>query len=243
MEKGFTKINEGNCYLLKTFNGKYFQEYVDNGYISLYGLAKERDYVTFTNGLKLADYIVIPNHNNKKVSIGQITSTPQTVENKLIRQVNWLKTIPTKDLSPLYRYLKQNRQIILINDIFDDIIRFVYPSYYKDEKYHFVINITNQTGIPFKSLYGLYDIILSEISDEDIEIKTVLKSPGMIELITAKLETIILIMKLIKEIIILGKKVIDKNKDEALMKKYYNHQVDKLSIEIPDFTDFDNFNS
>lgn len=247
MDHSIIKIKDVNCFLIKTNNGKYYHDYLDNGYIGIYSgkisiKNKERDYFTFTNDLNIGDYVLITSHKNKMISIGRITSPPQVEDNHPIRMVTWLKTIEIKDLFSLYRYLKQNKLIIKINDFIDDILRITHPIFYKDDKYHLVITITNQAGIPFKSLCGFYDILLSEVGDQQVEVKTVLKSPGIIELITEKLEVIILIIKLVKLIVSLANKAKDKS-NEKLIQKYYANQVDRLQIEIPDFTDFDNFNS
>lgn len=235
---------KSNYYLIKTNNGYYYQNYINNNIVSLYSLQvndnleinkphKKKELEIFINELSLNDYVLIPNYRNRLISIGQITSNYFLKDQNIYRKVKWLKTLKINDLLLLSKYLSLNKTIIKINDLDYLIDRNVYQYFIKDHFYHIIIAVKQEENILCKSLYGLYDLLLSDIDKQELQIKVSLESPGIIELISENLDVIIAIIKVIKLIHLLTKK--EKINDEKIKQKYEEYEIDKLKLECPNF--------
>lgn len=194
---------------------------------------KLKELKLFAYEVSLGDIVLIPNYRNRLITIGEVTSDYFLENNQIYRKVNWIKTISINDISLLSKYLHIQANIINISDLFFEIDRNLYQYYIKNNIYHIIIKVKQKDNILCKSLYGLYDLLLSRISDKNLQIKISVQSPGIIELISDNLDVIITIIKILKLINLLTKK--KKIADESIKEKYDKYEIDKLQLECPNF--------
>lgn len=245
----FPRIDDNtNYFLLKTYNGKYYQTFLDNDHVSLYSLEiysqdngaliinnknKTKEFIAFSKIMKKGDIVLIPNMRNLYLSIGMIMSDHYLENNQVYRKVKWLKTISVEELWEIHRFLHLTSLLICINELKDDINRRMYKYFIKQNSYHVILDIKQQDRIMCKSIYGLYDIFLSQIDKEKLNITMKVQSPGIVELISDNLEVILIIIKIIKIIKMLTKK--EKVDASGIVEKYFQYEVNKLQLELPDF--------
>ncbi|QVK17102.1 hypothetical protein KHQ81_09395 [Mycoplasmatota bacterium] len=254
--KSFPTINvETNYFLIKTNNGKYYSSYLEENRVGLYPLLihvdekgnyiaenkkKEKELNLFINQLKIDDIVLIPSSRNKKLFIGKITSQYYIEMDKIYKNVIWIKELGIEKLHHIHQFIHLAHPIICLNKMKYEIERNLYSIFRKETAFHFVLKVNQQDHILCKSLYGLYHLLLKEVYHQDLKIKMTIQSPGLIELITDKLDVIITIINVIKIIELLTKqhKMTDKEKQfikihDEIIKKYYNFEVEKLQIDPP----------
>ena len=84
------------------------------------------------------------------------------------------------------------------------------------------------------SLYGFYELLLTEETKNEIVIKISVESPGFIELIVDNIDVVLIVIKVLKIIAkVIENKQINSKNDEIIINKYYKYEVDKLKLEIP----------
>jgi len=234
-------------YLIKTNNGYYYQSYIDKKIVGLYSLLvssnnnelitnkknKLKDLKLFAYELTIGDFVLIPNYRNKLITIGKVTSHYYCDNNRIYRNVKWLKTINISDFTILSKYFYFQYNIVKINDLHYEIDRNIYQYYLKENMYHIIIKVKQQENILCKSLYGLYDLFLSNIDKNKLQIKITVQSPGIIELISDNIDVIITIVKIIKLIRLLTKK--EKITNRVIKEKYEEYEIEKLKLECPNF--------
>lgn len=247
--------DETNYYLIKTNNGKYYPFYLEENRVGLYpviikmdekgdfvteGKKKARELTIFINHLRIDDIVLIPSTRNKKIFIGKITSQYYIEKEKIYKNVSWMKEIEINKLHHIHQFIHLDYPIICLNKMKSEIERNLYSIFRKAMSFHFILKVNQQDHILCKSLYGLYHLLLKEVYDQDLKIKMTIQSPGLIELITEKLDVIITIINVIKIIELLTKrqKITNKEKQfikmhEAIISKYYDFEVEKLQIDPP----------
>jgi hypothetical protein len=227
-----------NYWLIKTSNGKYYQQFIKDHLIKLYnftnlneiGTKKAPQMNQFINVMKENDIVIIPSHLKKYISIGVITSK---FENQY-RHVSWIKEISFTDLdSKCHKYFFKDETIICLNDVASYLERLIYALYLKNDKYYFSIKVNQKSNILFKSIYGLYRLFLDDENDDNLEIKINLQSPGIIEFISKNLEVIIVIIKIVQIISTLKNRKVD-DVNIKLVDKYFKYEIDKLEIDAPE---------
>ncbi len=238
----FPKINgDENYYLIKTCNGKYYDDYLKNDRVGFYPLNKKfKQRMLFITDFKPEDVVLIPSTRNKKLSIGKIISNCFKEDEKFYRTVSWMKEIDIKEMQVMHKYLHKDKVLINLNEIKPEIDRNLYPYFYKNSAYHFVLKVNQNDNIQCMSLYGLYDLILNEQLHQDLTVKITVKSQGLIEFITYSVEVIVIIIKVFHLIHLLRKvKPLNKKDDnfihhyQDMVKKYYDYEVHKLHLDSP----------
>ena len=176
--------SKSNYFLIKTNNGYYYQDYLNNHFVSLYSVQvndnleinkphKKQELALFLKELTLGDYVLIPNYHSELISIGQIISNYYVQNQNIYRKVKWLKTVRINELLLLSKYLPINKTIMKVNDLASMIDRCIYQYFIKDRFYHLIIAVKQQGNVLCKSLYGLYDLLLSNIDKQNFKLKSV----------------------------------------------------------------------
>lgn len=244
----FNEINQNNYFLIKTYNGKFYQPYREKQRVGLYNIKpsdnlarKQTQYNIFKQDVKIGDIILIPSYKKKYITIGSITSTDFIDDEMIYREVNWIKEIAFVEFDhKFHKYFYRDSTIICLSEIGELIDRLLYSIFIKEEKYHIVLKVNQKNNILCQSLYGLYQIIFDEVKIDDIEIKLSLQSPGIIEFISENLDFILIIIKLIKIIKLLkqDEDLLESeqkdflNENEPLIKKFYLFGVNKLQLNL-----------
>lgn len=240
------EIKNQNYYLIKTYNGKYYQTYKNKNCVGLYNISiiddlpkKRKQKEIFLDIMQEGDVILIPSYKNKKISIGIVISSVYKNNNQLYRNVEWENELYYHELDHrFHKYFYRDATIISLTEIAEYIDRLMHSIFIKERLYHIILNVNQESNIQCKSLYGLYHIILDETKIKDLQIKLSLYSPGIIEFISGSLDFIIMMIKIVKIIKLLKKD--NKNLEEKqlikqyekMISNYYQYEVDKLQLDV-----------
>lgn len=159
----------------------------------------------FVDNMMVGDLVLVPSEFSKFVSFGRVTSEvyeeseaemasgacPYTKR----RSVEWLKTVRRVDLDPyLFRLFYSQHVITSANDYEGFIDRTLHSFFLKGEKFHLVLHATHEGPINARVVPDYLGALLDQVavfnkqtganvSEEDIQLKINVQSPGSIELI------------------------------------------------------------
>lgn len=166
----------------------------------------------FVRDIKKGDYVVIPSVNSDVLAFGVITSDVyeyavdkneeyyniniDSVEPDFLKRhdVEWFDSKKRESLDPyLYRIIYSHNTIVDANPYAQNILRNLFDQYIYEGKLRSVIRVTteeNISGIALSKLIANSISYIEEVSgeavtDENLEMKISLNSPGIIEIATA----------------------------------------------------------
>jgi hypothetical protein len=163
----------------------------------------------FHQDMKIGDFIIIPDSGGKHLAIGKIASDVEYIEGiertkkdgeKYIdsefirsRKVTWMTTARRGIYHPeLYGLLCTQQTISNANKYAEWIDTLLYDFYKKGEKYHYVVNVNQRSGLSAKTVYWTFYQLLALTDNflkkeninettDTIDTKINLRSPGYIE--------------------------------------------------------------
>lgn len=184
-----------------------------NPKISTHSLSvKARKIHNFVKRIKVGDVVLTPYEKSNKFLIGIVKSDAKVYnsddlekikkkrdettdkypisENRLYRDVKWLRVIYRDEIDPSLLYtLRMHQALISIEDNTHHIDKLISPIYIKNGKMVLSIKVDREDGINSDDWEGLYSSFNNlKKSNQKIDIKSNVQSPGNIEFIANVLE-------------------------------------------------------
>lgn len=169
----------------------------------------------FIKGIKINDLIIIPSKSSKEYKIGLVASDVKkystedlkkiearsvifkdekkyikfhTSDNKIHREVTWLKTIKRKDVdAEILNHLNMHQAVANLNIFKYQLNHLLSPVYIQKNKLHISIKVAREEGIDNDLWIKFHESLknVEEISETKVdEVKVDVQSPGYIELIS-----------------------------------------------------------